>query len=233
MKTAVVCTFAAAMHLAAAIPDAVITPAAQLQPRQDAGPSLLGCVHTRGKSEYAPEDRRTCDFPATLTVRGELAQCCEPSAACNFFSECSAGTLFAESTSVFCDQGYCNTGVIIESTAEQTATVGFLGCWPTELGEDLITLMRWKGDPPQGTVVAPTATGEDGAMSTSESDSVETASATETGDESTPATDGESTETSSTTPSSTGGAAPLALGSFGVLGMLAGAVAVLSSSLDG
>ncbi|KAE8854202.1 hypothetical protein PTNB73_01488 [Pyrenophora teres f. teres] len=72
-------------------------------------------------------DSRTCDYPEVLSTSGSLAQCCRTGVECVFWSFCSAATLFAQSTSLFCDQGLCNTGVLIP-TAGASEGVSYLGC---------------------------------------------------------------------------------------------------------
>jgi hypothetical protein len=70
---------------------------------------------------------------------GSLAQCCSGSA-CTFWSSCSAGTLFASQTSLFCDQGYCNTAVLVPSIGASSGQ-NYLGCWATSLGQNPFTVI--------------------------------------------------------------------------------------------
>ncbi|KAF2270761.1 hypothetical protein CC78DRAFT_528486 [Lojkania enalia] len=147
MKLSTISLFALA-HLAAATPDPVITLRAELQPRQNADPSLVGWISTSGASAFS--DVRSCDFPATLSSSGDFAQCCGTSSACNFFTTCNGNILQAESTSVTCDIGICNTGVILES-AGASKGLGYLGCWQSSLGEEPFTLIQDIGSAPIAT----------------------------------------------------------------------------------
>jgi hypothetical protein len=175
---------AAFIAAASAAPDPLITPRAQLAPRQD-DPALLGWVdatngqctsihiffpHHQSNIIFHPDstiilpsqinvltpppttvsDSRTCDYPATLSSSGSLAQCCASASPCIFWSSCSAGTLFASQTSLFCDQGYCNTAVLVP-TAGASIGQSYLGCWATSLGQEPFTLVRDIG---AGSVVA-------------------------------------------------------------------------------
>lgn len=153
--------------VAATSPDPQITARAQLGKRQS-DPALLGYISASGASRcesnnHVPQfkleqysrhplglasntvtnvdsDARSCDFPATLSSSGSLAQCCSGSD-CVFWSSCSAGTLFAQSTSLRCDQGFCNTAVLVATPGASNGE-SYLGCWATSLGEDSFTIVR-------------------------------------------------------------------------------------------
>ncbi|KAH7359831.1 hypothetical protein BKA66DRAFT_573939 [Pyrenochaeta sp. MPI-SDFR-AT-0127] len=130
-------TFVSLIAAVAAAPDPLITPRAELSPRQNSDPAVLGWVDaTNGQFS----DLRSCDFPATLSTSGALAQCCSGSS-CTFWQSCSAGTLFAQSTSLRCDQGFCNTAVIVP-TVGATSGQSYLGCWATSLGESAFTVIK-------------------------------------------------------------------------------------------
>ncbi|PSN64163.1 hypothetical protein BS50DRAFT_591120 [Corynespora cassiicola Philippines] len=126
-----------------AAPEPAITPRAELPVarRQDtlSDPARLGWVSESGASEFS--DMRSCDSPQTLSRSGSLAQCCSPTGACEFWSTCSDGNLIAGSSSVFCDQGYCNTAVLV-ATPGASDGASFLGCWATSLGEDPFTIVQ-------------------------------------------------------------------------------------------
>ncbi|KAF2280455.1 uncharacterized protein EI97DRAFT_464401 [Westerdykella ornata] len=143
MRTFIAPIFAGLSSLAIATPDPLITPAPalELHLRQQSAidPSLLGWVSTSGASAFS--DLRSCDYPATLSFSGSFAQCCSKDSPCNFFSTCSDGNLIAESTSVFCDNGYCNTGLIVAS-AGYTGGAQYLGCWATSLGKEPFALVQ-------------------------------------------------------------------------------------------
>jgi len=150
---------------AAAAADPRITPPPVLVRRQDVDPALLGWVDAvNGQCESLPalptasppfplglqshshtsldSDRRTCDYPATLSTSAALAQCCAPNTPCTFWQSCSADTLFASpSTSLFCDQGHCNTAVLVNTVGASTG-VHYLGCWATSLGSSAFTIVR-------------------------------------------------------------------------------------------
>ncbi|OAL02840.1 hypothetical protein IQ06DRAFT_292135 [Phaeosphaeriaceae sp. SRC1lsM3a] len=145
-STAVISSLVA---LAAAAADPQITARAELAPRQD-DPAFLGFVSASGFS-----DARSCDYPATLSRSGSLAQCCA-SASCTFWSSCSAGTLFASQTSLFCDQGYCNTAILVNTIGASNGQ-NYLGCWATSLGEAPFTIVRDIGSASRG--AAPTSSG--------------------------------------------------------------------------
>ena len=83
---------------------------------------------------------RTCDYPAVVSTSGSLAQCCSNGVECVFWSSCSAATLFAQSTSLFCDQGLCNTGVLVP-TVGASEGVSYLGCWPLNYGTAAFTMV--------------------------------------------------------------------------------------------
>jgi len=124
---------------AAAAADPRITPPPVLVRRQDVDPALLGWVDAVN-GQYS--DRRTCDYPATLSTSAALAQCCAPNTPCTFWQSCSADTLFASpSTSLFCDQGHCNTAVLVNTVGASTG-VHYLGCWATSLGSSAFTIVR-------------------------------------------------------------------------------------------
>lgn len=116
-------------------------------------------------------DLRACDFPATLSSSAALAQCCTDSA-CVFWQACSAGTLFAESpsTSLRCDQGYCNTAIILP-TVGAPAGHSYLGCWATTLGENPFTIVRDIGNtnspPTPSSAPSPPATSAPSSTATS------------------------------------------------------------------
>ncbi|KAH7385244.1 hypothetical protein DE146DRAFT_759499 [Phaeosphaeria sp. MPI-PUGE-AT-0046c] len=143
--------------LAAAAADPQITARAELAPRQD-DPAFLGFVSASGFS-----DARSCDFPATLSRSGSLAQCCA-SASCTFWSSCSAGTLFASQTSLFCDQGYCNTALLVNTLGANSAN-SYLGCWATSLGEAPFSIVRDLGSASR-TAAAVTSSGASAQRST-------------------------------------------------------------------
>ncbi|KAF2846610.1 hypothetical protein T440DRAFT_359224, partial [Plenodomus tracheiphilus IPT5] len=164
---------------AAAAPDPLVTPRAVVAPRQD-DPALLGWLDA-SNGQYS--DRRTCDYPATLSTSATLAQCCSPSSPCTFWQSCSAGTLFAgPSTSLFCDQGYCNTAVLV-NTIGASSGPGYLGCWATSLGSGAFTVIRDVGGAVATASVSETSTSEvssrvEESVSRSLSGSAETTSAT-------------------------------------------------------
>ncbi|KAF3051892.1 hypothetical protein E8E11_011252 [Didymella keratinophila] len=150
---------------AIASPDPQITARAQLGKRQS-DPALLGYVSTSGASSFS--GARTCDYPATLSSAGSLAQCCSGSD-CIFWSSCSAGTLFAQSTSLRCDQGYCNTAVLV-ATPGASSGESYLGCWATDLGQNAFTIVK----DPGSAIATPTPSGS--AASASASSSISAAS---------------------------------------------------------
>ena len=76
----------------------------------------------------------------TLSSSSSLAQCCSGSD-CVFWSACSAGTLFAQSTSLRCDQGYCNTAVLVPTPGAKSGE-SYFGCWATSLREGAFTIVR-------------------------------------------------------------------------------------------
>ncbi|KAL5373676.1 hypothetical protein DPSP01_012538 [Paraphaeosphaeria sporulosa] len=205
--------------LAAAAPEPLITARAELHPRADS--SILGWISTSGASRLS--DVRSCDFPQTLTQSGSYAQCCEKDKECNFYTTCSAGNVIAESTSVFCDEGFCNTGIILE-TKGATSAQSYLGCWATSLGKDPITLIQSMG----ATGPAPTGL----TSSTDDSSITESGSAASTGTatvSSSSESESESSPTSESSPSSSspGAAAGVAKPLTGVVGLIAGLVAML------
>ncbi|KAK7181783.1 hypothetical protein PSPO01_12233 [Paraphaeosphaeria sporulosa] len=227
--------------LAAAAPEPLITARAELHPRADS--SILGWISTSGASRLS--DVRSCDFPQTLTQSGSYAQCCEKDKECNFYTTCSAGNVIAESTSVFCDEGFCNTGIILE-TKGATSAQSYLGCWATSLGKDPITLIQSMGAakkskstlPPSQTnsftdkhiATGPAPTGL--TSSTDDSSITESGSAASTGTatvSSSSESESESSPTSESSPSSSspGAAAGVAKPLTGVVGLIAGLVAML------
>ncbi|KAF2821225.1 hypothetical protein CC86DRAFT_470961 [Ophiobolus disseminans] len=115
--------------LAAASLDPQITPRAQLDARQNADPAFLGWP-VGASQTFSP---RSCDFPATLSRSGSLAQCCAPNAPCVFWTACTGNLLLAAQTSLACDQGYCNTAVLVQSAGASNGQE-YLGCWPTSYG---------------------------------------------------------------------------------------------------
>ncbi|KAF1912851.1 hypothetical protein BDU57DRAFT_521410 [Ampelomyces quisqualis] len=151
--------FAVAVTAAA---DPQITPRAELAPRQNSDPAFLGWV-----SASTFTDNRSCDFPATVSRSGSLAQCCSGDS-CTFWSSCSAGTLFASQTSLFCDQGYCNTAVLAP-TVGASGGQSYLGCWATSLGQSPFTIIADIGSAPQGqqTGSVPGSSGASTARTTS------------------------------------------------------------------
>ncbi|KAF2763243.1 hypothetical protein EJ05DRAFT_472160 [Pseudovirgaria hyperparasitica] len=130
-------------QLATAVQDPLITHAPRLIPRQNDG-ELVGYVSTSGASEVITPAQQ-CDPTATLTSSGAYATCCPTSGSCNFFTSCSDGNLLAASTNVYCDQGYCNTGVIVP-TAGASDGLSYLACWATEYGTDPFALVQTPGD---------------------------------------------------------------------------------------
>ncbi|KAH7084454.1 hypothetical protein FB567DRAFT_82912 [Paraphoma chrysanthemicola] len=129
-----IATTASIVAIAAAAADPQVTPRAELAQRQNSDPAFLGYI-----SAATFSDARSCDFPATLSRSGSLAQCCA-SASCTFWSSCSAGTLFASQTSLFCDQGYCNTAVLVPTVGASSGQ-NYLGCWATSLGQNPFTIV--------------------------------------------------------------------------------------------
>ncbi|KAF2028314.1 hypothetical protein EK21DRAFT_70027 [Setomelanomma holmii] len=132
---------------AAAAADPQITPRAELAPRQNSGPAFLGYI-----SAATFSDARSCDYPAILSRFGSLAQCCA-SSSCVFWSSCSAGTLFSSQTSLFCDQGYCNTAVLVKTVGASSGQ-NYLGCWATSLGQSAFTVVADIGSAPVGQVTS-------------------------------------------------------------------------------
>ncbi|RYN32016.1 hypothetical protein AA0112_g6315 [Alternaria arborescens] len=146
MKSIVAMAISSITVTVTAVPDPLVTPRAELAPRQTSSgddPALLGWVDaTNGQWS----DLRSCDYPATYSTSGSYAQCCAPgSSDCIFWSSCSAATLFSPQTSLFCDQGYCNTAVVVP-TVGASGGVSYLGCWATSLGQEPFTLIRDIGD---------------------------------------------------------------------------------------
>ncbi|KAF2106174.1 hypothetical protein BDV96DRAFT_591314 [Lophiotrema nucula] len=219
MKAIIALSTIALAKFAIAAPDPAITARAQLVKRQD-DPAMLGWVSTSGASEFS--NRQTCDFPATLSTSGSYAQCCAPSSACNFWTTCSNNAVVAASTSVFCDNGLCNTGVIVPTTGAKEGT-SYLGCWATSLGQDPFTMVQDIGSAP---VATPTGGSSSGPSSGATSGASSRASGSGSGSVSeTASATGSATAAAS---SSTGaaiqiGAKPLG----GLLGFVAGLFALL------
>ncbi|KAH6868504.1 hypothetical protein BKA58DRAFT_440950 [Alternaria rosae] len=161
-----------------AAPDPLITPRAELAPRQtssESDPALVGWIDA---TDGQFSDLRSCDYPATFSTSGTFAQCCAPDSDCTFWSSCSSAALLAGSTSLFCDQGYCNTAVVVP-TVGASKGVDFLGCWATSLGTGAFTVVRDIGDAD----VAPassTETGDEGTTGSSPTSTAADASASET-----------------------------------------------------
>ncbi|CAO2653508.1 Nn.00g029190.m01.CDS01 [Neocucurbitaria sp. VM-36] len=201
---------------AAAAPDPLITPRAELASRQDSSdPALLGWVDAPN-GQFS--DQRSCDFPATLSSSGALAQCCA-SSSCTFWQSCSAGTLFSgQSTSLFCDQGFCNTAVIVP-TVGASSGVSYLGCWATSLGGSAFTIVRDIGN-------APVATASSGASAQSSAKSSAASSKATTSAGSSAAGSASATQSSAGATQSTGVAATDAVqpltGVFGLVAVLFG-----------
>ncbi|RYN96243.1 hypothetical protein AA0120_g3293 [Alternaria tenuissima] len=213
MKSIVAMAISSTTVTVTAVPDPLITPRAELAPRQTSSrddPALLGWVDaTNGQWS----DLRSCDYPATYSTSGSYAQCCAPgSSDCIFWSSCSAATLFSPQTSLFCDQGYCNTAVVVP-TVGASGGVSYLGCWATSLGQGPFTLIRDIGD----VDVAPsssTVSSEDSTASASPDSTTASGSTSET------LTNGAESSTSATP--TTGAAAVAMSGSFaGMIGLLA------------
>jgi len=83
---------------------------------------------------------RTCDYPAVVSTSGSLAQCCGNGIECVFWSSCSVATLFAQSILLFCDQGTCNTGVLVP-TVGASEGVSYLRCWPLNFETAAFTMV--------------------------------------------------------------------------------------------
>ncbi|KAL6703388.1 hypothetical protein ACN47E_009730 [Coniothyrium glycines] len=200
----------------AAVADAAVTPRAELGRRQE-DPALLGWVDAVN-GQFS--DSRACDYPATLSSSGALAQCCASGAACVFWSSCSAGTLFAAATSLLCDQGYCNTAVLLPTVGAGTgAAQSYLGCWATTLGQAPFTLIRDIG--PAAVVPPTTASASAAPSATSLRSALETRR-----------TESASQPTAAATTSTAAAAAAAAASSIpdkvgGVLGLVALAVGLL------
>ncbi|KAJ4988484.1 hypothetical protein SVAN01_06101 [Stagonosporopsis vannaccii] len=207
--------------VAAASPDPQITARAQLGKRQS-DPALLGYISESGASRYS--DARSCDFPATLSSSGSLAQCCSGSD-CVFWSSCSAGTLFAQSTSLRCDQGFCNTAVLVATPGASNGE-SYLGCWATSLGEDSFTIVRDVGS----AIATPTSSGSAASASASSSvsaaSSARSASSRSSSASGSAASSGTATGSSTGTAQSSGAAVANAVkpvtGAFGLMAMLFG-----------
>ncbi|KAF2998963.1 hypothetical protein E8E13_007107 [Curvularia kusanoi] len=220
--------FGLAATVAVASPDPQITARAQLGKRQS-DPALLGYISESGASSFS--DARSCDFPATLSSSGSLAQCCSGSD-CVFWSSCSAGTLFAQSTSLRCDQGFCNTAVLVPTPGAKSGE-SYLGCWATSLGQDAFTIVKDAGS----ALATPTAAASESdasassASSASASASVSAASSARSASaksstSGTAASSGTATQSSTGTATSSGAAVANAAkpltGVFGLVAMLFG-----------
>ncbi|ORY18418.1 hypothetical protein BCR34DRAFT_554176 [Clohesyomyces aquaticus] len=225
MKTIVAFSAFALARIVAAVPDPLITPRAELQVgrRRDTDPALVGWVSTSGASAFS--DLQSCDFPATLSTSGSFAQCCAPSSACNFWTTCNAGAVVGASTSVFCDSGYCNTGVIVPSLGASKGA-SYLACWPTSLGQGAFTLVRDIGS---AAIASKTGSISGGSESGSGSVQATSGGSSRTASASATATAHETSAGSGTAaPKSTGAAVQGATRSLtGMLGFLAGMVALL------
>lgn len=68
-------------------------------------------------------------------------QCCQPGQRCPFYTTCSGGTLFAQSTRVFCDQGTCNTAIVVSDLGPSDRS-SYLACWATSFGTSPIFIMQ-------------------------------------------------------------------------------------------
>ncbi|KAH7117693.1 hypothetical protein B0J11DRAFT_89781 [Dendryphion nanum] len=218
MRTSTAIPVFALLSIAAGNPDPVITPApvaAPLIPRQISDPAFVGWVSTSGQQVFS--QRRYCTYPETLTVSGSFAQCCGPTAACHFYTTCTNGNLVAAATSVFCDNGYCNAGVIVPSMGASGGN-SFLGCWGTEIGRSAFSLVQNIGS-------APIATATTRSSSSSESSSIggSRSVARSTFSETTAATSSRAAPASS----SPGVAAVVATPLTGVMGIVAGLLAML------
>ncbi|KAK3214029.1 hypothetical protein GRF29_28g1833593 [Pseudopithomyces chartarum] len=217
---------AAVAHLAAAAPEPQITARADLHARADA--SILGYISTSGASEFS--DLQSCDFPATLSQSGSYAQCCESGKPCHFYTSCSAGNAIAESTSVFCDLGFCNTAVIVSTAGAQNGKSN-VGCWATTLGKDAFDLVQDIGTATPAPRSTQSSSDDESSNSVTPTGSAtepsETGSETET--ETPTETDASSSPTSDTAPSSSspGAAAGAAKPLTGLVGLIAGLAALL------
>ncbi|PVH97066.1 hypothetical protein DM02DRAFT_616752 [Periconia macrospinosa] len=212
----------AAVSALSQAPDAQITPGPELRMRQDnnADPALLGWVSTSGASRVS--DRRTCDFPATLSRSGSFAQCCAPSGACNFYTSCSGNVLVAPSTSVPCEQGVCNTGVIVASVGVQSGGVSNLACWATELaGTAAFSLVR---NVDSSAIAAPTSGSS--SQGGSRSGSTSTRASSSSGGSASSPTSG-SGATSPTTSNAAFALADVQQPFTGIVGLMAGLLALL------
>ncbi|KAH3911773.1 hypothetical protein HBI56_139470 [Parastagonospora nodorum] len=174
-----IATISSLVALTAAAPDPLITPRAEVAARQDTNPAALGYV-----SASTFSDLRSCDYPATLSRSGSLAQCCQ-SSSCIFWSSCSAGTLFASQTSLFCDQGYCNTAVLVPTVGASSGQ-NYLGCWATSLGQSPFTIVADVGSAAVG-VATGSVTGSSSARATGASSGGRSNAATSATGSATPA----------------------------------------------
>lgn len=84
------------------------------------------------------------------------------------WSSCGGGTLFAQSTSLRCDVGYCNTAVLV-ATPGATSGESYLGCWATDLGEAPFTIVKEVST--TGSVPGSSASGSGNVASNTESSS--------------------------------------------------------------
>ncbi|KAH6629662.1 hypothetical protein C7974DRAFT_190723 [Boeremia exigua] len=194
-----------------------ITARAQLEVRQE-DPALLGWVSESGASQFS--DLRTCDYPATVSSSAALAQCCTGSS-CVFWSSCSAGTLYAQATSLRCDVGYCNTAVLVPTPGAQSG-VSYLGCWGTELGQGPFTVVKDVSNATKTKAVVSTTSASQSSVRSSAASSAAgssgSAARSETG---TAATQASSSPTPSTGAAGGNAAKPLT-GVFGLAAMLLG-----------
>ncbi|CAI6336329.1 unnamed protein product [Periconia digitata] len=148
--------------------EAQITPGPALPVRQEskADPTLLGWVSTSGASKFS--DQRVCDFPSTVSRSGAYAKCCAASVPCNLYTTCSGNVLVAPSTSVPCEQGICNTGVIVASTGTaQQQGVSNIECWATGLGTKAFWLVTDVNNSATATPTTASATSTTGRASSS------------------------------------------------------------------
>ncbi|KAF1850471.1 uncharacterized protein K460DRAFT_361251 [Cucurbitaria berberidis CBS 394.84] len=216
------CTFVitSLFAAAAAVPDPLITPRAALAPRQARDPALLGWVDAPN-GQFS--DQRSCDFPATLSSSGALAQCCATSS-CTFWQSCSAGTLFAQQASLFCDQGYCNTAVLVP-TVGASSGLQYLGCWATSLGEQAFTVVRDIGSGPVATSAPSSGSASASAGSSAASSRATSARSSDAGSASShssaSATQSSASAASSTAAAAVNTAMPLT-GVFGLVALLFG-----------
>ncbi|KAF1968437.1 hypothetical protein BU23DRAFT_602175 [Bimuria novae-zelandiae CBS 107.79] len=220
-------SFVAVAPLAAGAPEPQITARAALHPRADS--SILGYISTSGASELT--DLRSCLWPATLTQSGSYAQCCEADKPCDFFTTCSAGNVIAESTSIFCNWGYCNTAVMVPSAGDESGK-SVLGCWATDIGERAFYLVQdgsgVTSHSGRSTTTVPSLT-QRPSDSRSDSSAAPTGTATESFESESETETGSPSPTGEITPSSSspGAAAGVTRPLTGFVGFIAGLLAVL------